>query len=99
MKEYQVIIGGKAKKQLAELYDYIALNSSSQTAFNYTEGIVDYCESLKTFPKRGNKRDDILPGMRVTNYRKRTTITFVVRDEVVEILGIWYGGQNYQESD
>lgn len=55
-----------------------------------------YCEGLQAFPHRGNRRDDIRPGLRVTHYRKRSVIAFVVDDERVSILGVYYGGQNYE---
>ncbi|MGI9825455.1 type II toxin-antitoxin system RelE/ParE family toxin, partial [Riemerella anatipestifer] len=58
--------------------------------------VISYCESLERFPHRGNRRDDILPGLRVTNYRKRTIIAFMVRNKTVSVLGVWHGGQDYE---
>jgi len=57
---------------------------------------VTYCEGLQTFPHRGIRRDDIRPGLRVTHYRKRSVIAFVVDDDRVSILGVYYGGQDYE---
>ncbi|MGP1666902.1 MAG: type II toxin-antitoxin system RelE/ParE family toxin [Rhodanobacter sp.] len=66
-----------AKQQ--RLNEYIALASGlSATAANFVDGIVAYCESFETFPERGTQRDDLLPGLRVTNYRKSTTVAFRV---------------------
>lgn len=31
--------------------------------------MVAYCESLQDFPHRGTRRDDVRPGLRVTNYK------------------------------
>lgn len=95
---YRVVYASQAEEQLAELYGYIAQAASANTALSYTENVVDYCESLARFPHRGNPRDDILAGLRVTNYRKRTVIAFMVEDEseTVTILGIWHGGQDYE---
>ncbi|MEI7347744.1 type II toxin-antitoxin system RelE/ParE family toxin [Dickeya chrysanthemi] len=96
--DYQVVYATQAQEQLAGLYDYIARAATPNTALGYTEGLVDYCESLSQFPHRGSQRDDILPGLRVTNYRKRTIVAFVV-DEVsmvVSVVGIWHGGQDYE---
>jgi plasmid stabilization system protein ParE len=42
-------------------------------------------------------RDDIRPGLRITHYKKRTIIAFAVLDDTVAVLGIYYGGQNYEE--
>ena len=41
------------------------------------------------------RRDDVRPGLRITNYRKRAVIAFEVQAERVAIIGIFYGGQNY----
>jgi plasmid stabilization system protein ParE len=49
---------------------------------------------LRTFPHRGTQRDDIRPGLRVTNYKKRAVIAFAVDDGRVSILGVFYGGQD-----
>ena len=55
-----------------------------------------YCESLCTFPHRGTMRDDIRPGLRITHYKKRTVIAFDVEADQVAILGVFYGGQDYE---
>ncbi|MBK4717193.1 MULTISPECIES: type II toxin-antitoxin system RelE/ParE family toxin [Tenebrionibacter/Tenebrionicola group] len=96
MKAYPVIFAPEAEEQLLALYRYIREAASAATAQAYTEGLIDYCESLGLFPERGNQRDDLLAGLRVTNWRKRTVIAFVVEDEQVKILGIWHGGQQYE---
>jgi toxin ParE1/3/4 len=45
---------------------------------------------------RGARRDDIRPGLRVFGFRRRVSIAFEVTAEVVTILGIFYGGQNFE---
>jgi toxin ParE1/3/4 len=57
---------------------------------------VQQCESLKTFPIRGTRRDDIRPGLRVFGFRIRVSIAFEVTDGLVTILGIFYGGQEFE---
>lgn len=96
MKQYHVIFTPEAQDQLAALYGYIAEAASPEIAERYTNAIVTHCEGLQTFPKRGACRDDIRPGLRITNYKKRTVIAFAVEMEQVSIIGIYYGGQNYE---
>ncbi|MGM0512196.1 MAG: type II toxin-antitoxin system RelE/ParE family toxin [Pseudomonadota bacterium] len=96
--KYEVVFSAQAEEQLAALYRYIANAATPQTALSYTENIVEYCEALEQFPHRGNPRDDILPGLRVTHYRKRTVIAFVVEAQRVSVLGIYYGGQDYESA-
>jgi toxin ParE1/3/4 len=73
-----VVFSPEAEAQLLDLYNYIAAESSSEIAVRYTDGIVSYCESLCVFPHRGVLREDLRPGLRVTGYRKRVAIAFVV---------------------
>jgi plasmid stabilization system protein ParE len=95
---YTVVFAPLAEEQLAELYRYIAEQASPETAARYTEAIVACCERLSNFPHRGAARDDIRPGLRITNYKGRTVIAFGVDDasNCVSILGVYYGGQDYE---
>ena len=36
------------------------------------------------------------PGLRITNYRKRAVIAFDVAGDWVSIIGVFYGGQDYE---
>ena len=93
---YTVVFTPEAQEQLAALYRYIATAGSPAVAARYTEAILAYCEALRNFPNRGTCRDDIRPGLRVTNYRKRAVIAFDVDAELVSIIGVFYGGQDYE---
>lgn len=96
MKEYAIKFTPEAESQLAELYGYIANASSPQVAERYLGAIMTYCDSLKFFPLRGTRRDDIRPGIRTTNYRKRAVIAFTVDTDAIIILGVFYGGRDYE---
>ena len=93
---YIVVFTTEAKAQLVELYGYIAAEVSPEIAARFTDDIVTYCESLSTFPARGNRRDDIRPGLRIISYRKRVAIAFLVDKDRVNIIGVFYGGQDYE---
>ena len=67
-------------------------------AARYTDSIVTDCESLQSLPHRAIQRDDIRPGLRITNYRKRVVIAFEVVADQVAIFGVFYGGQDYETS-
>ena len=66
-------------------------------AARFVDAIVEYCECLATFPERGIRRDDLMSGMCVTNYRGSTVIAFLVdrEAEIVSIIGVYCGGQDY----
>ena len=93
---YLVRFTSRAEEQLDELDEYLSQRFSERSAAGFVDGIIAYCESLTTIPLRGIRRDDIRPGLRVTNYRKRVTIAFEVDDNCVNILGVFYGGQDYE---
>jgi plasmid stabilization system protein ParE len=93
---YRVVFSPEAEAQLVALYRYISIAASPDIAAGYTEAILSYCESLQVFPNRGIKRDDVRPGLRTTNYKKRITIAFSVDAEQVSIIGVFYGGQDYE---
>lgn len=60
--------------------------------------MVASCEGLALSPLRGVPRDDIRPGLRVTHHKGRTLIAYAVDESTrtVLILGIFYGGQDYE---
>ncbi len=91
-----VVFTPEAEEQLAVLYRYIAAAASPGIAERYTSAIVTYCEGLQDFPHRGTRRDDIRPELRITNYKKRAVIAFEVSAERVSIIGVLYGGQDYE---
>lgn len=93
---HRVVFSPEAQEQLAELFRYVAAVATPDVAAQYTEAIVSYCESLSTFPLRGTKRDDVRPGLRITHYKKRAVIAFDVDADVVSIIGVFYGGQDYE---
>lgn len=93
---YGVIFTPEADEQIVALYRSIAIASSPEIAERYTLAIVRYCEGLSTFPLRGKCRDDIRPGIRITNFRRRVVIAFTVDFELVSIIGLFYGGRDYE---
>lgn len=96
MKRYRVVFAPGVEDQLAALYRYLARAASADIARRYTASIIHYCERLETFPHRGNRRDEVRPGLRTTHCKKRAVIALAVDDEQVSMLGVFYGGQDYE---
>jgi toxin ParE1/3/4 len=48
------------------------------------------------FPAEGYCATIFDPVLRITNYRRRVVIAFTVGVDTVSILGIFYGGRNYE---
>lgn len=93
---YRIAFAREAKTQLGALYDYIAAAASPEIAQRYTDAIVEKCQSLNSFPKRGSRRDDLQPGVRTLDFRRRVTIAYLVEPGEVTILGIFYAGQDFE---
>lgn len=93
---HRVAFAPEALDQLAALTDYIAAESTPEIATRYVEAIVTYCQKLKIHPRRGTRRDDLFPGLRTVGFKRRATIAFVVGEAVVTIIGVFYGGQDFE---
>ncbi len=92
----RVVFRREALAQLEDLYDYVADHGSPQAASDLVDSIVAFCEDLEPFPLRGIARDDIRPGLRTIGYRRRGVVAFLVRDDTVVVLGVFYGGRDYE---
>lgn len=92
----RIVYAPEAEAHLTRLYRYIAVEASPVIARDFTDAIVDQCESLNHFPNRGTPRDDLRPGLRTIAFRRRVVIAYAVATDAVTIIGIFYGGQNYE---
>lgn len=95
MAANKVSFSRRAERRLTELYDYIANNGSPVAGINYIRRIRSACLALVDFPERGQRRDDILPGLRTITMERRVTIVYRVLRTRVEIVTIAYGGRNF----
>lgn len=93
---FRVTYAPEAEAQLVALYRYIAREASSDIAKRYTDAIVERCEKLDSFPRRGTPRDDIRPGLRTVSFRRNVKIAYKVNEDDVAILGIFFGGQDFE---
>lgn len=93
----KVIFRPEAEADLIGLYEYIAERAGYGIAGGYIDRIERACMALATFPKRGTRRDDILPGLRTMGFERRITIAFRVLKTQVEIITIAYAGRNFED--
>ena len=95
---YGVVFAPEASDQLEALLLYIAEQSSLVIAQRYTDAVIASCEGLALFPLRGVARDDIRPGLRLTHHKGRTVMAYAVDEQArtVSIIGVFYGGQDYE---
>jgi plasmid stabilization system protein ParE len=93
---YSVVFTPEVEEQLVELYRYIATEASPAVAAKFTSAIVEFCEGLGNFPHRSVRRDDIRPGLYVTQYKSRVVIAYSVDDDAVVVIGVFYGGRDFE---
>lgn len=93
---HRVLFAPEAEAQLLALFRYIAAEASADVATRFTDAIVEQCEALDVFPERGTPRDDLRPGLRTLAFRRRVTIAYAVAPGEVTILGVSYGGQDWE---
>lgn len=91
--DYIVTFTPEAEQQIVDLHRYITKQSSRAVADAFIDSLLEYLDGFSTFPERGNKRDDIRQGLRVTHFRHRTIIAFAVDNDRVLVAGIYHGGQ------
>ncbi|WP_340644090.1 type II toxin-antitoxin system RelE/ParE family toxin [Phenylobacterium sp.] len=91
----QIAFRPAALDDLLNLFDYIADEASAAVAGSYIDRIEQFCRSLTTFPERGARRDDLAPGLRTVGFERRATIAFRVSGGEVQIVRIFYGGQDF----
>jgi len=96
VESYRIIVLPEARDQLDHLYRYIASAADPATASRFVAGILDHIATLEQFPERGTPRDDLRPGLRTLAWRRRVTIAFMVEEQAVVVIGIFYGGRDYE---
>jgi len=86
-------------------YDYIAIathierwTGDRSLGDRTVDAIRTFIKNLQSTPHRGTKRDDLLAGLRIVPFGKRTAIAIEIDDEtgVVTVLRVFYGGQDYE---
>ncbi|QJU58857.1 type II toxin-antitoxin system RelE/ParE family toxin [Sphingomonas sp. AP4-R1] len=93
---HRVVFTREARDELNSLHAYIAALADPETASRFVDGIIDHAATLSAFPKRGTPRDDLRVGLRTIPWRRRVTIAFMVEETDVVVIGIFYGGRDFE---
>jgi toxin ParE1/3/4 len=96
MKRRTVGFSPEAQNDLLRLYDWIAVAAGAYVAIGYMDRLEAYCLGFEFASERGHRRDDIATGMRIIGFEKRVTIAFIVGNDEVTILRVFYGGQDWE---
>ena len=100
MKKYKVIIDPQAKTDLKEIFVYVSVNDSLESANKLLDRIEETCFKLEKYPERGH----ILPELRQTGIKnyleihyKPYRIIYEIDDKLVYIHSVIDGRRNIQE--
>ncbi|KAA3449320.1 type II toxin-antitoxin system RelE/ParE family toxin [Mesorhizobium sp. SARCC-RB16n] len=86
-----------ARNDLADIFKHIAEASGSpEVALKFVLRIEDRCQSIGNAPRGGRSRDDIVPGLRTVPFEHSAIIAYVVDNDLVHIVNIFYGGRDYE---
>ncbi|WP_342105857.1 type II toxin-antitoxin system RelE/ParE family toxin [Methylobacterium sp. SI9] len=86
-----------AADDLDWIYDTIAAVTTPAVASGYEQKIREACQRLEFGAERGTLHDDLRPGLRSIGFDRRVTIAFMVEDDRVVILRIFYGGRDWAQ--
>lgn len=50
------------------------------------------------FPSAAHRRSDLLPGLHVIGFGRSTNIAIVVEPTVVYVVGVYFGGEDYESA-
>lgn len=96
MQPREVIFAPEARDHLLKLYGDIADAAGAAVAMGYIERLERYCLNFSHASMRGTARDDVREGLRIVGFEKRVTIAFSVDETTVTILGLFYGGRDWE---
>lgn len=86
----------QAYNDLLDIGDGIAERAGTDVAQSYIERLEAYCLGFEFAGERGQRRDDLRPGIRVVGFDRRVAIVFTLSETEVTILRLYYGGQNWE---
>jgi toxin ParE1/3/4 len=92
----RLIFRPRAEADLESIRAFIVADSP-RAAIRFLGSIEKRCRSLLDFPGQGRARNDLFKGLRVLSFGRSVVIGYLTSEETVEVLRVWYGGQNYED--
>jgi toxin ParE1/3/4 len=81
---------------LADIRDFLTGARDADFAGEFLSRIFDWLSDFDTLPRRGTRRDDVRPGLRIIGWRRTLTVAFAVDEarETVTIFAVLYRGRD-----
>ncbi|MGP2492703.1 type II toxin-antitoxin system RelE/ParE family toxin [Mesorhizobium sp. PUT5] len=97
IQRLEVSYSASAEKDLADIFAYIVERGGSpNAALGFVLRIEDRCQKIGDAPRGGQSRDDLLPGLRVVPFERSAVIAYVIDEDGVRIINIFYGGRDFE---
>ncbi|TPJ39439.1 type II toxin-antitoxin system RelE/ParE family toxin [Mesorhizobium sp. B2-5-13] len=97
MRPLEVDYREDARNDLADIFKHIAEASGNpDVALKFVLRIEARCRSIGDAARGGRSRDDIVPGLRTVAFEHSAIIAYVVDNDLVRIVNIFYGGRDYE---
>lgn len=93
----KVVLRPKAQADLDKIQAYVAQHAGRRLADRFVDRILTSCRSLEDFPLRGAPRTGFGAGIRLIGLDRRVAILYRATGDEVEIVRIFYGGQDIAE--
>jgi toxin ParE1/3/4 len=91
----KLIYRPRAAEDLEAIYRFIAQDSPAR-AFSFIERIQKRCDLLRDAPEQGRARPDLRSNLRIVPFGRSVVIAYQITENSVEIVRIFYGGQDYE---
>ena len=96
---YRVVTRHSVSIDFAAISEHIERWTEDRAlAYRTVDQIREFIRGLRDTPHRGNRRDDLRPGLRIVTFKKRTAIALEIDEatKTVTILRVFYGGQDFK---
>lgn len=87
-----------ARGDLRAIGRWFTVRVSREFATSYLQRIRGRIDTLSYGSERGRLRSDLRKGLRIVAIMKSITVAFVVTDDTVIILRVFYGGQDWERA-
>jgi toxin ParE1/3/4 len=100
MKHYAVVFAPEFMVSLDRILSFMELTGASEHHLDrYQQEVLEFCTTMGCFPYRGVPRDDVAPGVRITNYEGNTILPYAINEatQTVCFLGVYAARQDYEK--
>jgi toxin ParE1/3/4 len=95
MKRLRVVFRPSAIADLSSIHDWVFGASASRiVSRRFVDRITSKCRKLGSMPHGGRPRDDLQHGLRTFPFERTAVILYQVGEDV-EIIRIYFAGQNF----